>query len=77
MATPLVMWWTQWLVTLDCHASSPAPAAATTRPGMVWRTTNLELGSQERELMEKVIQETNMTERLVMVTLAGMRLCWR
>ena len=50
MATPLVMWCTQWLVTVDCQHSSITPAPPTSRPGTVCSTTHLEEGTQVRDL---------------------------
>ena len=44
MATPVVSWRTHWLGT-DCWRRCRArPPTMTRRPGMVWRTRNLELG---------------------------------
>ena len=44
MATPVVRWSRHWLVT-DCWRLWRArPPTRTRRPGMVWRTRNLELG---------------------------------
>ena len=55
MATPLVMWCRQWLVTLDCQSSSTSPAPPTSRPGTMWSTTHLEEGRQVRDLVIIII----------------------
>ena len=44
MATPVVRWWRQWLVTDWWRLSTARPETRRKRPGMVWSTRNLELG---------------------------------
>ena len=43
----------------------------TRRPGTVWSTTHLEEGRQERDLTEKLIQETSITPRAATSTHRG------
>ena len=75
MATPLVMWCRQWLVTVDCHSSSTTPAPPTRRPGTVWSTTHLEEGRQVRDLVINMIAIiiimkviAHLTEKLIQET---------
>ena len=44
MATPVVRWCRQWLVTDWWRLSTARPETRRKRPGMVWSTRNLELG---------------------------------
>ena len=68
MATPVVRWRRHWLVT-DCWRLCRArPPTMTSRPGMVWRTRNLEVGWHCLWWIEKVSQEMVTTVRLATIT---------